>query len=208
MDVYDAIYSRRTIRDFQDKEIEMNIIKKIINAGLQAPSNDHMRQWEFVIVNDKSTRLKVIDKVNKKFTENDVAEILDRWGCTDPYQREMYFDGIPKQYRMLLNAGCLIIPYFRQKRPLLKPKNLSALNPFASIWCCIENILLAAVAEGIYGVTRIPFDKEIAHIKEIMKIPAEYEMPCYLALGYPQENLKPIKQLSIRVEERMHFNTW
>jgi nitroreductase len=86
--------------------------------------------------------------------------------------------------------------------------HLSALNPFASIWCCIENILLAAVAEGIYGVNRIPFDEEITHIKALLNIPEDYEMPCYIALGYPAESVKLIKQHSIRVEERIHFNTW
>jgi nitroreductase len=207
MDVYEAIYARRTIRDFQDKKIEMDLIKKIINAGLQAPSNDHMRQWEFVIVNDKSTRLKVIAKVCKNSTERDAITIIDSWGLIDQQQREMYIDAIPKQYRMLLNAGCLIIPCFRQKEPLLQPKNLSALNPFASIWCCIENILLVAAAEGVYGVTRIPFDEEIAHIKAITKMPADYEFPCYLALGYPIEG-GTIQQHSIRAEERIHFNQW
>ena len=207
MDVYEAIYARRTIRDFQDKEIEMDLIKKILKAGLQAPSHNHLRQWEFVIVNDKSTRLKVIDKTRKNRTKNDVIAIIDNWGLIDQYQREMYIDAIPKQYRMLLNAGCLIIPCFRQQESLLQPQNLSALNPFASIWCCIENILLAAVAEGICGVTRIPFDEEIAHIKEITKMPADYEFPCYLALGYPIEG-GTIQQHSIRTEERIHFNQW
>lgn len=74
-------------------------------------------------------------------------------------QRGTYIDAIPKQYKMLSTSACLIIPCFRNHGPLLKPENLSALNSFASIWCCIENMLIAAVSEGIYGVTRIPFDK-------------------------------------------------
>ena len=78
---------------------------------------------------------------------------------------------------MLLTAGCLIIPCFRQFEPLLKPKSLSALNPFASIWCCIENMLIAAAAEWIYGVTRIPFDEEIKHLK------LEWKKECILTNG-------------------------
>ncbi len=47
MDVYKAIYTRRTVRDFKEKEIDMEIVRKILDAGMQAPSNNHMREWEF-----------------------------------------------------------------------------------------------------------------------------------------------------------------
>ena len=94
---------------------------------------------------------------------------------------------------MLYNAGCLMLPCFRQPSPLLKPKDLSALNPFASIWCCIENILVAAAAEGIFGVTRIPFEAERKTLKQYLSIPPDYEIPCYLALGYPAETASRTK---------------
>jgi len=134
--------------------------------------------------------------------------IINRWGLTDEIQREMYIEGIPKQYDMLLNAGCLILPCFRQEQPLLKPKDLSALNPFASIWCCIENMLVAAAAEGIYGVTRIPFDAESKIIKQYLHVPEYYEIPCELALGYPAETARRTRQIDIDLESRIHQNKW
>ncbi|TYQ18118.1 UNVERIFIED_CONTAM: nitroreductase [Acetivibrio alkalicellulosi] len=208
MNIYEAIYLRKTVRDFNEKDIDEDIIRKIIDAGLQAPTNNHMRQWEFIIIKDKASRLKVIDKIVNNTTKEDSEKIIDKWGMTDQLQREMYIEAIPKQYQMLLTAGCLIIPCFYQSKPLLKPSNLSDLNSFASIWCCIENILLTAASEGIFGVTRIPFDKEIEHLREVLKIPEDYEFPCYLALGYPDENVKQIRQHEIKAEDRMHFNKW
>jgi nitroreductase len=208
MDIYEAIYLRRTVRDFKDKEIDIEIVKKIIDAGLQATTNNHLREWEFIIINNVTTRREIIDKINKKTTKKDAIKIIDKWELKDQIQREMYIEAIPKQYNMLLTAGCLIIPCFRQIGPILNPVNLSSLNPFASIWCCIENMLLASVNYNIYGVTRIPFDEEIKHIREVLNIPKDYEFPCYLALGYPNENDKHVRQLTIKTEERMHFNKW
>jgi nitroreductase len=209
VDVYEAISKRRTVRDFLEKTVDRDVISRIVEAGLRAPTNNHLRQWEFILVNEPAMRLAAIKKVNKRLSARDAERFLDGWGYTDPHQREMYVDAIPKQYRMLLRAGCLIIPCFRQESPLLKPKNLSALNGFASIWCCIENMLLAAVAEGVYGVTRIPFDKELQHLKEVLYIPEEYAIPCYLALGYPDEKRsRPIPQHIISAGERMNFNKW
>jgi nitroreductase len=69
-------------------------------------------------------------------------------------------------------------------------------------------MLIAAASEGIYGVTRIPFDKEIIHIREMLEIPCEYEFPCYLALGYPAKNEKPILQHIVQAEDRIHLNKW
>ena len=208
MNVYDAINARRTVRDFKDQEIDFEIIKRILDAGVKAPTNNHMRQWEFIVINDKARRLEVINKIHKNTSKEDSINIVDDWKLVDQVQREMYIEAIPKQYQMLLSAGCLIIPCFQQSGPLLEPKNLSALNSFASIWCCIENILVAAASEGIMGVTRIPFDNEIEHIRTILNIPEDYYFPCYLALGYPDETAKPAIQHTVNITERIHFNKW
>ena len=34
MDLYEAIYNRRIVRDFKDKTVPKDILEKIINAGL------------------------------------------------------------------------------------------------------------------------------------------------------------------------------
>ena len=97
---------------------------------------------------------------------------------------------------------------FKLREPLLKPTCLSDLNEFESIWLCIKNILLAATAEGIFGVTRIPMQEEIEHIKSYLKHPDNYFMPCYIALGYPSENEKMPTQKQINIEDRLHFEKW
>ena len=210
MDIYTAINTRRTIRSFADKEIEMPVIEKIIEAGLQAPTNDHMRSWEFVVVQDKETRAKMIHGILDAIPtqEEGISRWLDSRGFSDKLQRDMYLEAMPKQYEMLYNAGCLIVPLFKQATPLLEPKNLSALNGFASIWCCIENILLAAAAEGIFGVTRIPIGNEAEQVKEVLNIHENYAMPCYIALGYPAKGAVINGQKQIDVRERIHIDTW
>jgi len=208
MDFFEVISSRRTIRDFAPREVEFQVIEKIISAGFQAPSNDHMRSWHFVLLQEKSARKELLDKVIHPLGKEEAVEKVDQWGMSDLDQREMYIDAIPKQYSMLYNAGVLLIPCFMQRSPLLEPQNLSALNGFASIWMCIENMLLAAAAEGIFGVVRIPFEEERKTIKQFVQLPDEYEVPCYLALGYPAEGANRAKQVKLNVLERMHFNKW
>ena len=186
MELYEAIERRRTVREFEDRPVEEKITKKIIAAGLRAPTNNHLREWEFVIVNDKKERLRVLNL--KDMTSYEECEkMMDNFNMTDSDQRGMYHIAMPKQFSMLYNSGCLILPFFKLREPLMQPSCLSSLNEFASIWCCIENILLAAAEEGLQGVTRIPMDEELKHIKKIINHPDTYAMPCYIALGYPKK---------------------
>ncbi len=207
MDIYEAIAARRTVRDFEDRPIAPEVVKKIVDAGLKAPTNNHMREWEFIVIAGKARRLEVAMASRDKAVSEAVA-IVDQWGLTDGGQREMYIDAIPKQKRMLVETGCLVIPLFRQYGPLLEPNSLSSLNTFASIWCCIENMLLAAAAQGIQGVTRIPFDSEIGFLKETLNVPEGYEIPCYLSLGYPAAKQPEIRQHPVDVDAKIHFDRW
>jgi nitroreductase len=44
MDIYQAIATRRMIRDFEDRPVPFETLRRILDAGLKAPSNDHMRK--------------------------------------------------------------------------------------------------------------------------------------------------------------------
>ena len=207
MDVYEAIATRRTVRDFEDRPIAVDIVERLLDAGMKAPTNDHLRQWEFVLVNDKNERAKLL-RVKDMTSREECDRMLDGFGLSDEVQRNMYHEAMPRQFSMLYHAGCLILPFFKVRDPLLHPTSLSSLNEFASIWCCLENILLAAVSEGIFGVTRIPMTEESEHIKNVVGHPDNYVMPCYLALGYPAKHASRPKQKMFRVQDRIHTNTW
>ena len=207
MEFYEAIEKRRTIRDFEDKPVDMEIIKRILSAGLKAPTNNHLREWEFVIVNDKKERSRILN-LEDMTNPQDCDKMLDGFGMTDSDQRGMYHIAMPKQFSMLYNCGCLILPFFKLREPLMQPTCLSSLNEFASIWLCIENILLAAASEGIFGVTRIPMTEESEHIQKMLNHPENYAMPCYIALGYPAKDAKLPVQKVINVEDIIHINKW
>jgi nitroreductase len=208
MDAYKAISSRRTIRDFKQRHIENDVLERLLGAGLYAPSNDHLRNWEFIVVNDLAVRENMISAIEEMTSDANIEELLKEWNINEYLQKQMYIYAIPRQKTMLQTAGCLILPLYRQEAALLQPRTLSSLNAFASIWCCIENVLIAATAEGIFGVTQIPSQNEVEHIKTLMKIPKEYEVACYLALGYPSENAEPVKQYEYKITDKIHRNCW
>ena len=50
-----AIFKRKSIRKFLDKEIEDDKIERLLKAGMQAPSAMNTQPWEFVVVKDKKS---------------------------------------------------------------------------------------------------------------------------------------------------------
>ena len=48
-----AIFKRKSIRKFLDKEIEDEKIERLLRAGMQAPSAINSQPWEFLVVKDK-----------------------------------------------------------------------------------------------------------------------------------------------------------
>lgn len=208
MDFYEVLEKRRTYRDFSDREVSDEILKRVVAAAFKAPTNDHLRQLEFVVVRGRENIAKVIAPLAKNMAafKELVAEVDE---SDDKDKMAMFADALPKQQRMLMQSGLLVIPFFRQLTwPLLKPVEQSSLNYFASAWCALENMLLAATAEGLGTVFHIPISDEAEKIKQIVNAPEGYEFTCLLTMGYPAENAFLPRQKVINVESRIHTGIW
>ncbi|MFH1654415.1 MAG: nitroreductase family protein [Pseudomonadota bacterium] len=58
MDAYDAIISRRSVREYIDKPISAELVDKIIAAGRYAPTANNRQPWDFIIIDDRTIMLK------------------------------------------------------------------------------------------------------------------------------------------------------
>ena len=114
MDFYEVLEKRRTCRDFSDREVSDEILKKVIDAAFKAPTNDHLRQLEFIVVRGRESITKVIAPLAKNMAAfRKLVFEVDESGDKD--KMAMFADALPKQQKMLMESGLLIIPFFRQK---------------------------------------------------------------------------------------------
>ena len=63
MDFYQVLEKRRTIRDFSGREVTDEVLEKILSAALKAPTNDHLRQFEFVVVRGPENIARLVSPV-------------------------------------------------------------------------------------------------------------------------------------------------
>lgn len=51
----DLLMSRRTVRRYKDKEINNDIVEKIVKGALSSPTGRNLKPWELIVINDKIT---------------------------------------------------------------------------------------------------------------------------------------------------------
>ncbi len=206
MELYEAIGKRRTVRDFAGKLVPDETLKRIMDAGLKAPSHDHARDWHFIVIRRPERIAEVLRHVAGGADVQ--MDIINHWDTATECQKSMYYDAIPKQVKMLSQSRCLVLPLFRAGADLMTPRDISSLNSFASIWCLIQNMLLAATAEGLACSLRIPIRDEESCVLKNVHAPEGYRMPCYLAVGYASPDAGIIRQPDLSVAERIHAESW
>jgi nitroreductase len=75
-DFEEIINTRRSIREYQDKDVSDENIIKILKAGMQAPgSRLGAEPWEFVVIKNKDTLAK-IGEIKPHVTDAPVAIVL------------------------------------------------------------------------------------------------------------------------------------
>ena len=122
MDLYQVFEKRRTIRDFSDKEVSDEVLNKILSAAFKAPTNDHLRQFEFIVVRGQENIARIIAPVAKNTEDIQHTYIESASDWMDKDEHAMFVDALPKQQKMLIQSNCLILPFFRQKDcPLCNP---------------------------------------------------------------------------------------
>ena len=199
MSFYEVINKRRTIRQFDQEEIPKEVIERILDAGLKAPSGGGKKDCELLTITEKDIIL-------------DLAKFIPPYPCniksTKNFKNEVLKIGCRLQRSMIEESTCVILVLYKQKHEFSNSPNNLGLQDYASAWVLIENILLAATYEGLGTGIHVPIQKEPEQIKEFMKIPYNYYLPAMILLGYKAENALLPKLIEANINNRVHWNQW
>jgi nitroreductase len=167
MDIWEAIDRRRTVRRYAGPATEAQL-RKIILAGTKAPSGGNRQGWEFVIVDDPQL----------------VAQIAE-----NKYQQNRKSPPGPGQTAEDVEKGAL-----RQKESFAGASVVVVCNKAGesmNAWLAVENICLAAVAEGL-GTMITGFGGEHKRaVEQLLAVPDGYEMTTLVKVGVPAESPSP-----------------
>lgn len=204
MQLTEVIQKRRTVRDFSQERVAPEVTEEALEAGLKAPTYNHLKEWYFILVKDPDTRIaltqteKMTEQVSDAFKQN-----LDSY---ESLVKDMYMDAVPKQKKMILSAPELLVVVYKPKTPVCISERVYDLNCLASVWCCIENILLSLADHEVYGVTFIP--QNTCAVKTLLRIPEELEVAAIIPYGYQAADAKIYPQKEVNLVDRLHIDRW
>lgn len=207
MELYEAVAKRRTVREFLDKSVDFEAVRRILEAGNQAPTWNHNRSWSYIILSTPEEKEYAFEYAKKTADGFNAEKYLN---APRPYPvtlaQKMYGYAMPRQFTMLENAPYVVIPLFKCKE--LDARYVSRLNPFSTIWCVIENILLASAAEGLACSLRIPLNEEHDIVKEKLKVPKTYMIPAFIGIGYADPDEALPEQAGACLDKQLHYGRW
>ena len=61
MDAYELLMTRRSIRRYTEQEADEGTIRKILEAGMAAPTAANTRDWSFIVVTDRELLNRMAD---------------------------------------------------------------------------------------------------------------------------------------------------
>ena len=174
---YKAVFSRRDVRShFTSEPIDDKTLSKILNAAHHAPSVGFSQPWNFILIKDVETRRKVKESFDNERKRS--ATLIE-----DPKRTKylsLRLEGI------LSSAVNVCVTYDPTKfGPFVIGRSSIPETGIYSVCCAIQNLWLAARAEGIgLGWVSILSNDDL---KKILGIPEHVVPIAYLCLGHVSE---------------------
>jgi len=171
---YKAVFSRRDVRShFTSEPIDEKVLLKILNAAHHAPSVGFSQPWNFILIKDTETRTKVKDSFEKERIRSSIL-------VNDP-KRSKYLS--LRLEGILDSAVNICVTYDPSKfGPFVIGRTSIPETGIYSVCCAIQNLWLAARAEGIgVGWVSILSNEDL---KRILDIPEHVVPVAYLCLGH------------------------
>lgn len=199
--VYRAIAERRDMRHFIDRPIAAEILAKLLQAAHQAGSVGLMQPWRFIRITSNTLRQSIhqLVEVERHLTAQALGEREDEF-------MKLKVAGVLECAELLVVA----LPDNREQH-IFGRRTLPEMD-LASASCAIQNIWLAARAEGLGmgWVSLFNPDK----LATLLKMPAGSQPIAILCLGHVQEfYAKPMLEIENwakgrALEEFVSENSW
>ncbi|MFH1032489.1 MAG: nitroreductase family protein [Chloroflexota bacterium] len=186
MDVYEAIEKRRTVRTFK-KGVSEKQLQKIIAAGIKAPSGSNVQPWAFIVIDDP----KIIEQIAGFKYLQTLKMVMDEKALSEPAAIEQIYR---QTLKMPLSPGravsqrdvyrnCTVVAVCNQIGHGIGRKPWMNIENIGSNWMCIQNMALAATADG-FGIVPSIFREEYKiAVEKLLCIPEDYELTTIVLIG-------------------------
>lgn len=197
MEFYDVITTQRAMRRLSTDPVPDVLLWKILSTAIMAPSGGNAQPWNFLVVRDAEKKRAI------------GAWYLEAWNRAYGPARETMlanpamartFNSADHLANHLAEVPVLIIATIKKDMP-----NISS-TIGASIYPAVQNLMLAARAEGL-GTTLTTLHKfHEADVKQLLGIPDDRETMALIPVGWPKGKFGTPSRMPI--EDVVYWDAW
>jgi nitroreductase len=197
MDFYDVITTQRAMRRLKTDDVPDELIWKLLSTAVMAPSGGNQQPWNFVVVRDAEKKRKIGEWY------------LDAWNRMYGPARETMlanadmartFKSADHLANHLADVPVLIIATIKKGMP-----NVSA-TLGASIYPAVQNLMLAARAEGLGSTLTTLHKLHEEEVKALLSIPDDTETMALIPIGWPKGKFGTPSRLP--AEKVVYWDAW
>ncbi|MBP5075843.1 5,6-dimethylbenzimidazole synthase [Pseudomonas chlororaphis] len=199
--VYRAIAERRDMRHFVGGTVEPQVLRRLLEAAHQAPSVGLMQPWRFIRISDRPLRGQI-----QQLVEEERVRTAEALGERSDEFMKLKVEGINDCAEVLVAALM-----DDRERHIFGRRTLPEMD-LASLSCAIQNLWLAARAEGL-GMGWVSLFEPTA-LAELLGLPAGAKPLAVLCLG-PVGEFYPAPMLVLEgwarerpLSELLYENYW
>jgi nitroreductase len=192
IELFEAIHTMRAMRRLKPDPVPDELIRKIIEAGICAPSGGDVQHWRFVMVKNAATKQQIQLRYRRA-----LDQLMPRYRKAPPppgktaVQKERMLAAVEYLTDHLHEAPvlivCCLVGDFAHAAGLEKMSG-------ASIYPAVQNMLLAARALGL-GATlttrHLFYEKEV---NDLLGLPSNAESFAIIPVGYPMGRFGPVSR--------------
>jgi len=203
---FDLIGNVRAMRRLKPDPVPHDLLMKVLNAGVKAPSGMNSQPWSFLVLRAPDEK--------QWFADRYKAAIESRFGGSDlpseddsPMARQ--FRALRYQMEHMHEFPLLVIVCGLRDWPFKVPQDervgLAPPN-YGAIYPCVQNILLACRAVGLGAALTTMHQVFEEELMERFQIPVEYGVVVTMPIGYPMGRFGPVRRRP--AEELTYFDRW
>jgi nitroreductase len=205
--IFEVMFSTRSMRRLKPDPIPDDVMYRILDAGIRAPSGGNTQHWRFLVVKDPQVKQQVQKVYQKGWTE---VQAMYRTRSAPSHMEE-------DKFRRLLDAAAYLAEHLAEVPVLLfaclkerpMPPQLAAKLARlsgSSIYPAVQNILLACRALGLGATLTTVCSLYEEELKPILHLPDDVSTYALLPIGYPRGKFGPVRRMA--VEEVTCVDRW
>ncbi len=218
-DVFDIMHTCRAMRRLRPDPVPEELLVKLVDAAIHAPSSSNAQNWRFVIVRDREQKRRIAElwRAGAAWYRDTIGAAPPRDG-EDKDQRLRSQSALQYMLDHIEDVPAIIFLAIKKDAAVAKavssPNTITAairhlglggtfrllrgagsataVGIHATAYPAAQNLLLAARALGLGAVLTTPQLFHPGRYEELLGLPSDVTLTCVIPVGYPVGKFGPV----------------